>query len=121
MTGFMLENHGRYTREDSSASDDGGDSQSNIFIIGSDQYPSATTLCTSTSVITVSTVPMSSSMNTLSTQAINNTAVTSNTNNNHSNLTSAHSANSILMPQSSFERLVFSSVNCAYNDFNKNQ
>lgn len=34
VSGYNIDNHGRYTRDDSSNSDDGGDSQSTIFIIG---------------------------------------------------------------------------------------
>lgn len=115
--GFMQDNSSRFTREDSSASDDGGDSQSQstVFILGGDyQMPSTTAQFTSmTNVCTVSTVPISNTNNTVSSlttsQSLNNTIVTAvaaNTTNSFSNLTSAHSASAILIPQGPFERLV---------------
>lgn len=116
--GFIQDNPNRFTREDSSASDDGGDSQSQstVFILGGDyQMPSTTAQYTVTNVCTtVNTAPISNTNNTVSSlatsQSLNNTivtAVTANNTNSFSNLTSAHSASAILIPQSAFERLVF--------------
>lgn len=49
----MFDNHGRAYREDSSTSDDGGDAQSAIFIVG-DTPTNATTLTQSASLATIS-------------------------------------------------------------------
>lgn len=104
----FIDNHGRYAREDSSASEDGGDSQSTVFIIGSGDYLNqtsvATTQCTPTSVVTVTTVPLINNC-LASHQSNNNIAVTSNSN-NFSNLASAHSVNALSTPQNAIERLV---------------
>lgn len=105
----FIDNHGRYARDDSSASDDGGDSQSTVFIIGSGDYlnqtPSATTQCAPTSVVTVTSVPLLTNC-LVTTQSNNNIAVTSNPT-NFSNLTSAHSVNVLSAPSNQIERLVF--------------
>lgn len=117
--GFIQENPNRFTREDSSASDDNGDSQSQstAFIVGGEyQMPSTTAQFTSTNACAVNTAPISNTNNTVSSlstsQSLNNTSVTATANNanSYSNLTSAHSASAILMPQSSFERLVACSI-----------
>lgn len=103
----FIDNHGRYAREDSSASDDGGDSQSTIFIIGSGDYmtqtPVVTTQCT-TNVATVTTVPLVNT-NLYSAQSNNNIAVASNVN-NFTNLTSAQSVSALSTPHNFNERLV---------------
>lgn len=104
----FIDNHGRYAREDSSASDDGGDSQSTIFIIGSGDYltqtPVVTTQCT-TNVATVTSVPLGNS-NLCSSQSNNNIAVASSASNYCTNLTSAHSVSALSTSQNSNERLV---------------
>lgn len=110
----FIDNHGRYGRDDSSASDDGGDSQSTIFIIGSGEYlnqtPTATTQGTPTSVVTVTSVPLVNN-NLASSQTNNNVMVTSNST-NFSNLTSSQSINAISTPQNTAERLV--RTKCVY-------
>lgn len=108
-----IDNHGRYARDDSSASDDGGDSQSTVFIIGSGDYlnqnPVVTT--TPTSVVTVTSVPLLNNC-IASSQSINNIATTPSAT-NFSNLSSSHSV-SALAPQNSFERLVPASIFCLF-------
>lgn len=115
-SGFMLDSHGRYTRDDSSASDDGGDSQSTVFMIGGGEYltqtPVVTTqIQTSNNVVTVTSVPLMNN-SVASSQSNNNiaaaaaaTAAAANTN-NFSNLTSAHSVSTLPTPPISGERLV---------------
>lgn len=118
-----IDNHGRYARDDSSASDDGGDSQSTVFIIGSGEYlnqtPSPVTTPTtpitppsssSTSVVTVTSVPLSNAnannnsnnSSLASSQLNNNMILTSNT----PNMTSAQSVSALSSSQNSVERLV---------------
>ncbi|XP_031628068.1 stromal interaction molecule homolog isoform X5 [Contarinia nasturtii] len=95
----FIDNHGRYARDDSSASDDGGgDSQSTIFMIGSGDY------LNQAPVVTTQSVPQLNNSIT-SAQSNNNIAVVSNSN-NASNLTSAHSVTTLATPSISSERLV---------------
>lgn len=123
-----LDNHGRYARDDSSASDDGGDSQSTVFIIGSGEYlnqippvtpttpqtPAATVAATaSTSVVT--SVPLASNINSnnhnnslASSQINSNIILTSNSPSVSSNMTSAQSVSALSSSQNSVERLVSS-------------
>lgn len=101
-----IDNHGRYARDDSSASDDGGDSQSTVFIIGSGDYLNqnpVTTQCAATSVVTVTSVPLLN--NCIASSQSNNNIATTPSATNFSNLSSAHSV-SALAPQNSVERLV---------------
>lgn len=103
----FIDNHGRYAREDSSASDDGGDSQSTVFIIGSGDYLSqnpvvATQMQTPTSVVTVTSVPLLN--NSLASSQSNNSIASNLT--NFSNLTSAHSVSALPTSAISNERLV---------------
>lgn len=115
-----IDNHGRYARDDSSASDDGGDSQSTVFIIGSGDYlnqnPVVTT--TPTSVVTVTSVPLLN--NCIASSQSNNNIATTPSATNFSNLSSSHSV-SALAPQNSFERLVPASIFflfvCFYSTF----
>lgn len=106
-SGF-IDNHCRFTREDSSPSDDGGDSQSTIFVIGGGEYlnqtPSPTT---SNNIVAANTMPLSTN-NLASSQSNNNHSViaAATNSNNFSNLTSAHSANVIATAPISSERLV---------------
>ena len=112
-----IDNHGRYARDDSSASDDGGDSQSTVFIIGSGEYlnqipPVATTPTTTpTSMASVTSVPLANnnssnnSSNLASSQLNNNIILTSNST-NLSNMTSAQSVSALSSPLNSVERLV---------------
>lgn len=105
-SGF-IDNHGRYAREDSSASDDGGDSQSTVFIIGSGEYLTQTPVVTTqmqtpTSVVTVTSVPLLN--NSLASSQSNN-SIASNLN-SFSNLTSAHSVSVLPTSTISSERLV---------------
>lgn len=108
-----LDNHGRYTRDDSSASDDGGDSQSTIFIIGGGEFlnqsQSVAPQCTSINAITVTSVvntcnstPTNCTYTTVTTPTASNNIA----NNNFSNMSSAHSASAIFTSQNSCERLV---------------
>lgn len=109
--GFMQDNTNRFTREDSSASDDNGDSQSQstVFILGGDyQMPSTTAQYTSMTNVSASNA-ISTASSLATSQSLNNTIVTAvaaNATNSFSNLTSAHSASAILIPQGPFERLV---------------
>lgn len=105
-SGF-IDNHGRYAREDSSASDDGGDSQSTVFIIGSGDHLSQTPVVTTqiqtpTSVVTVTSVPIIN--NSLATSQSNNNIVSNS--NNFSNLTSSYSVSALPTSSISSERLV---------------
>lgn len=122
-----IDNHGRYARDDSSASDDGGDSQSTVFIIGSGEYlnqiPPATstspptpavtaaagTAAASTSVVTVTSMPLASNTssnnhnnNLASSQINSNIILTSNS----PHLTSAQSVSALSSSQNSVDRLV---------------
>lgn len=122
-----LDNHGRYARDDSSASDDGGDSQSTVFIIGSGEYlnqippvtpttpptSAAAAAAASTSVVTVTSVPLASNINSnnhnnslTSSQINSNIILTSNSPNVSSNMTSAQSVSALSSSQNSVERLV---------------
>lgn len=105
-SGF-IDNHGRYAREDSSASDDGGDSQSTVFIIGSGEYLTQTPVVTTqmqtpTSVVTVTSVPLLN--NSLASSQSNN-SIASNLN-SFSNLTSSYSVSALPTSTISSERLV---------------
>lgn len=112
----MLDNHGRYARDDSSASDDGGDSQSTVFMIGGGEFLNQTPVVTSqiqtpNNVVTVTSVPLvnssssSQSNNNIAAAAAAAAAVATNFN-NFSNLTSAHSVSALTTPSILSERLV---------------
>lgn len=97
----FIDNANRHGREDSSNSDDGGDSQSTIFIIGGNEFPSQTAnsnLSNSTPAISSATAmnAVSSSGSTTPIQSSNPT------------MTSSQSANAISSAQlcNSNERLV---------------
>lgn len=79
-----LDNHSRYSREDSSASDDGGDSQSTNFLIGSGELLNKTAIISNTA-----------SNSTLSQAGM--------IGNSSTNLTSTQSASAILTHMNSYE------------------
>lgn len=100
-----IDNHGRYARDDSSASDDGGDSQSTIFIIGGSEILNQSSSQPATPLST--SAAMTNLVNPTATFS-NTTPIASNCNaiNNYSNLSSAHSVSAIFTSQNSCERLV---------------
>lgn len=95
-----IDSHGRYGREDSSASDDGNDSQSTIFIVGSGEFlnqPQSSTLNLSNAVTVASgaTAVAATTPTTATSAAAFTSTSPSNNPSNFSNLTSAHSASAI--------------------------
>lgn len=102
----FIDNHGRYARDDSSASDDGGgDSQSTIFMIGSGDYMNQTSVVTTpNNIATINSMPLLN--NSISSSQSNNNIAAASNSNNFSNLTSAHSVTTLTTPSISSERLV---------------
>lgn len=109
VTGYNIDNHGRYTRDDSSNSDDGADSQSTIFIIGGGEILNQAQLSQATNAIPSNAVPSGGAVTPASINTSSSFATTpTSPNPNTTNLTSSFSTSAINTQLSNYsERLVF--------------
>lgn len=96
----MIDNHGRAYREDSSASDDGGDNQSANFLVGGEGYSQSSPATQAPSIATISIVTSTISVAATTPTSTNNLTIGNFANTNSRDSTNPAAINQPLISSS---------------------